>query len=129
MNDGGEAVIVWQQSDGSNDQIFKSEYRSGSWIHPTGLSDNISPDGPLVFTPEVAMDTNGNAVITWRQHDGSTYQIFKAEYRNGVWTTPSSLSDSISPDGEQAYAPKVAMDHNSNAIITWCTVTSSLGRI
>ena len=33
MNDNGHIIIVWEQSDGTNDQIFKSEFRSGAWSH------------------------------------------------------------------------------------------------
>ena len=110
MDDNGNAIIVWRQFDGSNFQIFKSEYRSGSWTHPASLSDNISPDGQDASIPQVAMDDNGNAVIVWSQSDGSNYQIFKSEYRSGTWTHPSSLTDNISPDGQDASSPRVAMD-------------------
>jgi len=119
MDDNGNAVIVWRQFDGSNYQIFKSEYRSGTWTHPASLSDNISPDGQHASNPQVAMDDNGNAVIVWTQFDGNNYQIFKSEYRSGTWTHPASLSDNISPDGQHASSPQVAMDDNGNAIIVW----------
>ncbi len=57
-----------------------------AWTNPSSLADNISPAGQNADYPEVAMDDNGNTVITWRQYDGSNYQIFKSEYRNGVWS-------------------------------------------
>jgi hypothetical protein len=53
---------------------------AGTWTHPSGLSDNISPDGQGANEPQVAMDDNGNAIITWYQFDGSDYQIFMSEY-------------------------------------------------
>jgi len=118
MDNNGNAIITWFQSDGLNWQIFKSEYRSGGWTNPS-FSDNISPDGQSAVSPQVAMDNNGNAIITWYQYDASNYQIFKSEYRGGVWTHPASLSDNISPAGQNAYIPQVAMDNNGNAIITW----------
>jgi hypothetical protein len=119
MDNNGNAVITWSQFDGGNRQIFKSEYRNGAWTHPSGLSDNISPDGQGASNPVVAMDDNGSAIITWVQNDGSNMQIFKSEYRNGAWTHPSSLSDNISPDGQDAARPWVGMDDNGSAIITW----------
>ncbi|UCB46206.1 MAG: hypothetical protein JSV25_01925 [Spirochaetota bacterium] len=82
MDDNGNAIIVWDQSDGINDQIFKSEYHSGQWTHPSGLTDNISPDVQFANAPQVAMDDNGNAIIVWEQYDESNYQIFKSEYRS-----------------------------------------------
>ncbi len=121
MDDNGNAVIVWAQSDGSCDQVFKSEYRGGAWTHPSSLTDNISPDGTCVLDdfPQVAMDNNGNAIIVWEQLDGTYYQIYKSEYRSGAWTHPSSLTANISPDGQNAEFPQVAMDNNGNAVIVW----------
>jgi len=81
LDNNGNTVIAWEQSDGSNLQVFMSEYRSGSWTHPSGLTDNISPDGQDGFSQKIAIDNNGNAIIVWRQNDGSNYQIFMSEYR------------------------------------------------
>ena len=119
MDDKGNAIIVWHQNDGKKSQIFKSEHRGGVWTHPGGLSDNISPDGQNAYNPQVAMDDRGNAIIVWRQLDGANYQIFMSEYRGGVWTHPGGISDNISPDGQEADNPQVAMDNNGNAIIVW----------
>ena len=120
MDDNSDAIIAWGQWDGSNNRIFKSEYRNGAWTHPSKLSDNISPDGQSASSPQVAMDVNGDAIITWEQWDGSNLQIFMSEYRNGVWTHPSGLNDHINPNGILgAFVPQVAMDDNSDAIITW----------
>jgi len=119
MNSNGEAIITWNQSDGANDQIFKSEYRNGTWTHPKNLSDYISPDVTGAFLPQVAMNENGDAIITWRQYDGTTFQIFKSEYHSGSWTHPANLSDNISPDGFAADLPQVALNDNGEAIITW----------
>ena len=100
MDNNGNAIIVWYQSDGSDYQVFKSEYRDGSWTNPANLNDNISPDLGDATHPKVAMDDNGNAIIVWYQNDGSNSQIYKSEYRDGSWTNPANLSDNISPDGQ-----------------------------
>jgi len=129
MDNNGNAIIAWSQIDGSNYQLFKSEYSSGSWTHPSGLSDNISPDGQPVNGIQIAMDNNGNAVIVWRQSDGFYNQIFMSEYRNGSWDHPSSLTDNISPDGQSAGQPQVAMDNNGNTIIVWVQSDGSHNQI
>ncbi|MEZ4846937.1 MAG: hypothetical protein R2877_08425 [Bdellovibrionota bacterium] len=130
MDQNNNAIAVWEQSDGMRTQIFKSEYRNGTWTHPTSLVDNISPDAQFAYWPEVAMDNNGNAIIAWRQGDGSAnYQIFKSEYRNGAWTHPTGLADNISPDGSNAYSPQIAMSDNGDAIITWYQATGAQNQI
>jgi uncharacterized protein YpmB len=129
MDNNGNAIIVWRQNDGANLQIFKSEYRSGTWHNPTSLSDHISPNGQdaAEWPPQVAMDDNGNAIIVWDQSDGANDQIFKSEYRSGTWHNPASLSDNISPNGQDAELPQVAMDDNGNAIIVWDQYISNGG--
>lgn len=120
MDDNGNTIVVWSQSDGvSTNRIYKSEYRNSQWSEPGDLSESISPSGGTVFEPQVAMDNNGNAIVVWPQFDGSYEQIYKSEFRNDGWNIPSDLSDNISPDGSDAGHPKMAMDDNGNAIVVW----------
>ncbi|MDO9265179.1 MAG: DUF1566 domain-containing protein, partial [Desulfosalsimonadaceae bacterium] len=121
MAGSGDAVIVWQQSDGTNKRIYKYEYRSGAW---TGL-EAISPAGTDAALPQVAMDDNGvavnaDAVIVWQQYDGVSYNlIYKSEYRGGLWDHPANLDANISPSGIYASSPQVAMAANGDAVIVW----------
>ncbi|HNR50079.1 MAG: hypothetical protein BWZ01_02611 [Deltaproteobacteria bacterium ADurb.BinA179] len=120
MDNSGNALIVWYQDDGSRDQIFKSEYRDGEWIHPEGPDNNISSDEDAdAYYPQVAMDASGNAVIVWVQSDGIRQQIYKSEYRDGEWTHLANPGDHISLSEQNANEPQVAMNHNGNAIIVW----------
>jgi hypothetical protein len=122
MDDNGNAIIVWQQNDGSNTQIYMSEYRNGEWSHNDAsftINSHISPDGGDASDPQVAMDNNGNALIIWRQISSSISRIFISEYRNGQWTHPEGLSYFISVNEYNAINPQVAMDDIGNAIIVW----------
>jgi hypothetical protein len=73
--------ISWFQPDPIYGQIFRSEYHNGSWMNPNNIADNISPDGGDADYPNVAVDNDGNALIVWRQSDGSNTQVFVSEYR------------------------------------------------
>lgn len=129
MDDGGNVIVVWQQYDASGvSQIFMSEYRNGSWTHPSYLTDSISPHSYDAENPHAAMDDNGNAVIVWQQSDGNYTRIYKSEYRGGVWTHPI-LSAGISPNGEDAFNPRVAMDNNGNALVVWQQSNGSYNQI
>jgi uncharacterized protein YheU (UPF0270 family) len=119
LNDNGEGVIVWAQSDSNSMQVFRSERRGAAWSDPTDINDNISPDGQPVMEPQIALSEGGDAVIVWAQPDGSNSQIFRSEYRNGTWTDPADLSDSISPNGTLAQTPQVRMSNNGEAVILW----------
>ena len=123
MDNNGDAIIVWTQDEITNDHqvIFKSEYRSGTWTHPTDANDGFSPQDNTCWTPAVAMDNNGNAIIAWYESNGTNTMIYVREYREGAWSPmPNLLSDNFSPTGQNAnYRPRVAMDDNGNAIVTW----------
>lgn len=118
MGGDGSHLVVWWQNDGSHTQIFKSEYR-GSWVNPSSLMNNISPDGTDAQWPQVTMNATGDSIIVWQQSDGFQTQIFKSEYRDDVWRHPTSLTDNISPDGSAADSPAVAIDDNGNTIVVW----------
>lgn len=131
LSNNGDALVVWEQANLNQHHysIYKSEKRGGVWNHPDDFDDNISPDETPAASPQVAMDYNGNSIITWIQEDdqgqgdgneglGQT-QIFKSEYRNGAWTHPASLADNISPNASSAAEAYVGMDHQGNAIILW----------
>ncbi|MDH4466682.1 MAG: sialidase family protein [Bacteriovoracaceae bacterium] len=119
INDDGKIIITWYQSDGTNYQIFYSYYDGTSWDHPSGLSDNISPDGQEAISPQVVMNNDGKILITWYQNDGSNFQIFYSYFNGTSWDHPSSLSDNISPDGQESYSPKVAINNDGKIVIAW----------
>ena len=83
INNSGETVIAWRQNDGTNEQIFISEYRNGSWNHPLSLTDNISPADTDAGNPSLAINNKGNTVIVWAQDSGDDIHIYKSEYKYG----------------------------------------------
>lgn len=120
MNDQGTVLVTWQQYDGVSDEhVYLSEYRNGSWTHPANLMDHISVDGEYAYDPELSINAQGEAIIVWEQSDGNDDQIFMSHYKNGSWTHPEDLMDNISVDGEDANDPEVALNNNGDAIIIW----------
>ncbi len=119
MDQLGNAVVVWPQSDGTNQQIFMSEYRNGVWTHPQSLADNISPDGENASEPRVAMNAQGDAIIVWSQSNGADMQIYMSEFRAGVWQHPTDIQDKISVSGSSASQPQVIINDNGEVIIVW----------
>jgi hypothetical protein len=123
MDSSGNTIITWFQSNATRFMIYKAEYRNNSWTDSTNLlTDNISPTGQAISTrPELAMDNDGNAIITWSQSNGTYQYIYKSEYRNGAWVHPSNLAtDFINIAGSTVGSPTVAMGGNNSAMI-WYT--------
>ncbi|WP_287410087.1 hypothetical protein [Oceanithermus sp.] len=119
LNDAGDAVVVWQQSDGTNIQIYKAERRGGAWTTPSDPADHLSLAGTAASGPQVALNDAGDAVVVWEQRDGSNGQIFKAERRGGAWTTPRDLADHLSLAGTDARQPQVALNDAGDAVVVW----------
>jgi hypothetical protein len=122
MDNNGHAIVVWEQSD----FIFAARLSAGVWSSSGLWSDN-SPIEILVgvpSSPNVVMDSNGNALVVWVQtwyapgNQGNT-AIFASRFNSGVWGTPTLL------DLEGAYHPniigplEVAMDSKGDAMVVW----------
>ncbi len=119
INNQGNGIAVWSQSNFLNTQIFMSEFNDGVWSHPSGILDHISPAGENAFNPQVALSENGDAVITWTQFSGTNFLIYMSEKRNGIWSHPQTLSENISPTSQNAAFPQVAISDNGETVIVW----------
>lgn len=112
----GDTLIVWAQNDGTDDRVYKNEYRSatGLWSGPTAISPSAH-----AADPHPVMDANGNALIVWRQFDGGigVDRVYLYEYRSGgPWTGPTA----VSPDATNVTgAPHAAMGDDGRAVIAW----------
>lgn len=122
MNNSGDIIVAWiQEGSDGKDQVFLSEFRNGSWSYPSGLSDFISIAGRHSYGVKVAMSDDGEAIVVWEQYGsyGSDGDIYMSEYRNGVWSHPTSHNDNISPNGSWASDAEVAMNDSGDAVIVW----------
>jgi hypothetical protein len=125
VDQGGNAVYVWEQSDGTTDCdgfgcariVIRVRFANGSMSAIKTLSD----PGEHGTYPEVAVDPNGNAAATWSRYDGTT----------GCGGTPGCLRDqarrrsasgrlgpvlTLSDAGKFGDSfPQVAVDQSGNA--------------
>ncbi len=144
----GDAWVVWQQhDDGPVSSIWASRYAStGQWGAATRIkAKNANATQALVNadTPQVAVNTNGQAIIVWHQLDGpfctttgatvatpcnlfnqqgedrySIGSVAASRYFGGVWSDPEPLEqDNLK--GRDAEQPRVVMDGSGNAVVIW----------
>lgn len=109
----GDAVAVWDGSDGSNDIVQASARPAGgAWSPP----QDLSALGQNAMAPQVALDPAGNADAVWERSNGSAYVIQAARRpAAGAWGLPQNLS----VPGEPALDPEVALDPAGNAVAVW----------
>ena len=116
INDSGDAMAVWQQSDGTRDNIWASRYTAGiGWGATIKIENDDEGDARY---PQVAVDDAGNAVAVWQQSDGTLTNIMYNRYVVGSgW---SLIGQPVDNDDTGSTAdPQVAVDSSGNAIAVW----------
>lgn len=109
----GEAVAVWHQFAGTRSNVYANRFTPvDGWGGVAMITDNAGD----AFDPQVASDAAGNAIVVWRQSDGTSYSIWTNRFtRSGGWGVPALLESNTG----EATAPEIAMDPDGNAIAVW----------
>ena len=111
----GNAIAVWQQSDGTRNNIWANRYSLGSgW----GLAQLIETGnaGDASY-PQIAIDASGNAIVVWEQFDGARDNIWANRYIPGSGSGAAELVET--DDAGDASGSQIAIDANGNAILVW----------
>lgn len=112
---GGNAVAVWERSDGSNTRIQSARFKGGAW---TGAGD-ISSAGGDAARATVAVDADGNAVAVWERSDGVNTIIQRA-FLDGVAPSITALNVPASGGVGQALPMSIeAEDRFGLGSTTW----------
>lgn len=110
----GDAIVVWQRSNSSGDDIIQSSFRAadGAWEKPV----NLSEAGENANAAQVALDPNGDAVAVWNRFNGSNWVVQSASRPSGgTWQQPVHLSEG----GDSSEGPQVAVDPRGDAAAVW----------
>jgi len=112
MDNSGNGVVVWVQSDGTADSIWSNRYAPGTgW----GTATLVETGEGIASSPQVAMDNSGNATAVWVQSDGAD-SIWANRYVPGTGWGTATL---VETGAGQASSPQVAMDNSGNATAVW----------
>lgn len=111
----GNAIVVWQQSDGTRNNIWANRYTPDSGWGTAVLIENN--DASNAITPHVAMDADGNALAVWEQFSGPYPSVWANRYTAGLgWATPTLIETN---NLEWIVNPRVAFDAAGNAMAVW----------
>ncbi|NNK07183.1 MAG: Ig-like domain-containing protein [Myxococcales bacterium] len=115
LDPNGNAVAVWAQWDGTRRNIWANRFTpSAGW----GVAEPIETDNVGdAFSPQVALDPNGNAVAVWRQYDGTRFNIWANRFKPAAgWGVAEPIE---TDDAGDASSPQVGVDPNGNAVAVW----------
>jgi hypothetical protein len=115
MDDSGDTVAVWRASNSTDESIEAARKPAGgSWGSPVELSTGAR--STYGFQVQVASNVSGDSVAIW-QHSNGTNEIIESARMtaNGVWSLPVA----ISPAGQDASEPQVAIDAAGDTEAIW----------
>jgi len=120
----GNAIAVWVQVDGVRFSIYSSRYVSATDTWTSAILLELTQDGGA-FSPQIAIDSNGNAITVWRQFVGSRFSIYSNRYVAATETWAGAIVLELDDSGP-ADLPQVGIDSLGNAIAVW-KQTDALG--
>jgi len=116
----GNAAVIWMASENNISNLWAIHYdaASGAWGTPLRVVSSASV-ATGVSTPSLAVDDQGNAIVTWYQGDGRNnhFDVWAATYATSAdaWTSPFMVSDGIN----SAANSQVAVNAAGKGIIAW----------
>jgi hypothetical protein len=126
----GSGFAIWQLSAGTRTAIFARRYEAGSFSDAVFvLSDSISS----ASFPQVAVDSQGNAIAVWGQKNapplinqdavyGATMSSFTPA--DGGWSFPRSI-ETPNEGGLDEIHPQLAIGANDLAFTAWDHLNSA----
>jgi hypothetical protein len=123
MDSNGNTMAVWRYFTGTFFEIWARYMQGGAWGPATRLEQHGVPyggDTSGYSSPQVAMDSSGNAMVVWVYQENTWDHIFARRYVAGQGWGQSWLIETYggTPHGN-ASKPKIAMDSSGNAMVVW----------
>jgi hypothetical protein len=117
LDPGGNAVFAWQRFDGVNTRVQARSRSAAGTLSPV---QNISNPGQSAAVGEVGVDSDGDAVFTWRRNYGLD-SLIEARSRSaaGVLRPFTVLSDPGYDSGTDPGGPQIAVDSTGHAQVMW----------
>ncbi len=113
IDDNGNALVVWYQSDVARFNIWANRFDGTSW----GTAELIETDNAgSARVPQIAFDSSGNAIAVWYQSDGTRDNIWANRFDGTSWGTAELIE---TDNAGRAAGQKIVFDRNGNALAVW----------
>ncbi len=125
LDPNGNAVAVWFQSDGTRQNVWANRFTPATgW----GMAELLETDDVgSALSPQVAVDSNGDAVAVWSQLDGTRQNIWANRFTVADGWGMAELIEIDNAGG--ASSPQVALDPDGNAVAVWSQFDGTLNNI
>jgi hypothetical protein len=115
----GNALVLWQQLDGTSYHIYYTWLAAGeiTWSAPARLDTTVGNAG----SSQLAADSHGNVVALWTQTDsaqtGAIYHVWSSVYISS--TAGWGAAELVEAGGNGNQAPQMAIDPSGNVMAIW----------
>ncbi len=128
MDNDGDFVVSWASSRQENGQtsdsgIYAQRYNNIGLPQGSEFHVNTYTTGNQ-YSNSLAMDNNGNFVITWLNQGISHYGIYAQRY-NSIGIPQGSEFRINTYTTNVSYSPSIAMDNSGNFVIVWQSMNNS----
>ncbi|HTD08588.1 MAG TPA: PKD domain-containing protein [Solirubrobacteraceae bacterium] len=114
----GDAVAVWLSLSGGGEYSIEASTKSGftgAWQTPVTLRE-LGPMAAMDPRPDLAVDSQGDAVVVWECLEGGEDLVEGASRpAGGSWQAPETLST----EAENLHAAEVGIDAAGDATAVW----------
>lgn len=114
IDDAGNGMLVWSQSDGTAESIWANRYLVNSgW----GIAARIETSDNAASSPVIELDAMGDAIAAWFQTDGTSYSIASNRFTAVEgWGTESAVESSSASALSNL---RVGVSDAGRAVVVW----------
>ncbi len=110
----GNAVAVWQQSDGQHSRIAANRYTVGTGWSKAQWID--APNTVEAHAPQVSFNGQGHAMVVWQHKEGQRTRIVANRMVPGAgWGQAAQIENG----NGYASAPHIASDAQGQLVVLW----------
>jgi len=102
----GAVWIVWESFREGRNRVYAMSGQRGAWRAPALVSAADSS----AFRPALAISEAGVVTVVWDGGNQDRYRVFLRQWNGSRW---GDIQQAPTPDGFDAYAPKVAADQGA----------------
>ena len=121
----GNAIAIWAQDDAPEadpdvrTSIWSNRFTAGTGWGSAELVE--TDDTGNAWSPQIAIDSDGNALAVWQQSGGNDlFDAVANRYTLGTgWASPQIIGAETGSEPNGFLEPQIAIDNNGNAIAVW----------
>jgi hypothetical protein len=123
LDDDGDGVVAWHAFDGTDHRVFARRVSRTGGLGPVEV---LSGTGVTAHGTAVAIDADGDALVTWDESQGDGTVVAKARRFTRDGSLPAELV--LSSGYARAETPAVAIDGEGDALLAWANDNSVQAR-